>query len=91
MINWEHVVLGTRYILFLKSSIIGNLDMILKWIGCGFGRFSEVHVFEKPNDEHALNLMNSCAVAVMEKLSDFVFSYGVSDEYRYFLYFGLSF
>lgn len=65
--------------------------MILKWIGCGFGRFSEVHVFEKPNDEHALNLMNSCAVAVMEKLSDLVFSYGVSDEYRYFLYFGLLF
>lgn len=58
--------------------------MILKWAWlCGFGRFSEVHVFEKPNDEHALNLMNSCAVAVMEKLPDLVFSYGVSDEYRY--------
>lgn len=58
--------------------------MILKWFDLfDFGRFSEVHVFEKPNDEHALNLMNSCAVAVMEKLPDLVFSYGVSDEYRY--------
>lgn len=76
---------------FLKSLVIGNLNMILKWIGCGFGRFSEVHVFEKPNDEQALNLMNSCAVAVMEKLPDLVFSYGVSDEYRYFVYFDFCF
>lgn len=57
----------------------------------GFGRFSEVHEFEKPNDERALNLMNSCAVAVMEELPDLVFSYGVSDEYRYFFYFDFYF
>lgn len=48
-----------------------------------FGRFSEVHEFEKPNDEQALNLMNSCAVAVLEQFKDVIFSYGVSDEYRY--------
>ena len=47
------------------------------------GRFSEVHEFEKPNDGQALNLMNSCAVAVLEEFRDVVFSYGVSDEYRY--------
>jgi tRNA(His) guanylyltransferase len=32
----------------------------------------------------ALNLMNSCAVAVSEEFPDIVFSYGFSDEYRYF-------
>ena len=48
-----------------------------------FGRFSEVHEFEKPNDKQALNLMNSCAVAVLEEFQDITFSYGVSDEYRY--------
>ena len=47
------------------------------------GRFSEVHDFEKPNDEQALNLMNSSAVAVLQEFPDVVFSYGVSDEYRY--------
>lgn len=47
-----------------------------------FGRFSEVHEFEKPNDKEALNLMNSCAVAVLEEMRDIVFAYGVSDEYR---------
>lgn len=46
------------------------------------GRFSEEHEFEKPNDGQALNLMNSCAVAVMEEFKDVVFSYGVSDEFR---------
>lgn len=50
-----------------------------------FDRFSEVHEFEKPNDEKALNLMNSCAVAVLEEFQDITFAYGVSDEYRYLI------
>jgi len=49
----------------------------------GFGRFSEVHEFVKPNDEQAINIMNSCAVAVLKEFQDLVFSYGVSDEYRH--------
>ena len=48
-----------------------------------FDRFSEVHEFEKPNDEQALKLMNSCAVAVLEEFQDIAFAYGVSDEFRY--------
>ena len=47
-----------------------------------YGRFSDVHEFEKPNDAQALNLMNACAVAVVEAFRDVVFAYGVSDEYR---------
>lgn len=54
-----------------------------------FARFSEVHEFEKPNDEQALNLMNSCAVAVVEEHNDIIFSYGVSDEYRYYCCLGI--
>jgi len=46
-------------------------------------RFSQAHQFQKPNDEDALLLMNASAVAVVEDLSDIVFAYGVSDEYRY--------
>ncbi|XP_022950282.1 tRNA(His) guanylyltransferase 1-like [Cucurbita moschata] len=75
---------------YVRSFQVENKLMPSTWIviridGCHFHRFSEVHVFEKPNDEHALNLMNSCAVAVMEKLPDLVFSYGVSDEYSFVL------
>jgi len=46
-------------------------------------RFSQAHQFQKPNDLEALLLMNASAVAVVEDLSDIVFAYGVSDEYRY--------
>lgn len=52
-----------------------------------FGRFTEIHGFIKPNDERALDLMNSCAVAVLEEFQDLVFAYGVSDEYRYLFLF----
>ncbi|KAL6550175.1 hypothetical protein OROMI_020663 [Orobanche minor] len=56
--------------------------------GCHFhsyGRFTEVHEFEKPNDAEALNLMNSCAAVVLEEFKDIVFAYGVSDEYSFVL------
>lgn len=46
------------------------------------GRFSEIHKFDKPNDARALNLMNSCAVSMLEKFPDIIFAYGDSDEYR---------
>ncbi|KAK2968683.1 hypothetical protein RJ640_013101, partial [Escallonia rubra] len=74
----------------VKSFQFENKLMPFTWIvvridGCHFHRFSEVHQFEKPNDEQALNLMNSCAVAVAEELNDVVFAYGVSDEYSFVL------
>lgn len=52
-----------------------------------FCRFSEVHEFVKPNDDQALNLLNSCAKAMLEEYPDIVYSYGFSDEYRYYSYF----
>ncbi|KAL6214096.1 hypothetical protein ACLB2K_013534 [Fragaria x ananassa] len=75
---------------YLRSFHFGNKLMPSTWIviridGCHFHRFTEVHEFVKPNDEQALNLMNSCAVAAMKEFRDIVFSYGVSDEYSFVL------
>ncbi|GJW96693.1 tRNA(His) guanylyltransferase 1-like protein isoform X2 [Tanacetum coccineum] len=58
---------------------------VIRIDGSHFHRFSDVHGFEKPNDEQALKLMNSCAVAVLEEFNDIVFAYGVSDEYSFVL------
>ncbi|XP_044470763.1 tRNA(His) guanylyltransferase 1-like isoform X1 [Mangifera indica] len=75
---------------YVRSFLFENKLMPCAWIviridGCHFHRFSEVHEFEKPNDEKALNLMNSCAVAVLEEFQDITFAYGVSDEYSFIL------
>ncbi|KAJ7946280.1 tRNA(His) guanylyltransferase [Quillaja saponaria] len=75
---------------YIRSFEFENKLMPSTWIiiridGCHFHRFSELHEFEKPNDERALNLMNSCAMAVLEEFQDMVFSYGVSDEYSFVL------
>ncbi|XP_041998461.1 tRNA(His) guanylyltransferase 2-like isoform X1 [Salvia splendens] len=74
----------------IKSFLHESRLMLCTWIvvridGCHFHRFSEVHEFEKPNDAQALNLMNACAVAVLEDFRDIVFAYGVSDEYSFVL------
>ncbi|KAF8376724.1 hypothetical protein HHK36_031608 [Tetracentron sinense] len=61
----------------LPNLIVVRID------GRHFRRFSEVHEFEKPNDEQALNLMNSCATAMLEEYPDIVFSYGFGDEYSF--------
>ncbi|KAL3646843.1 tRNA-His guanylyltransferase [Castilleja foliolosa] len=59
--------------------------IVIRIDGCHFHRFSDIHEFEKPNDAQALNLMNSCAVGVLEEFKDIVFAYGVSDEYSFVL------
>nr|AAC69946.1 hypothetical protein [Arabidopsis thaliana] len=55
--------------------------IIIRIDGRDFSRFSQVHKFEKPNDETSLNLMNSCASSVLVEYPDIVFAYGYSDEY----------
>ncbi|CAL9037353.1 tRNA(His) guanylyltransferase 1 isoform X2 [Musa acuminata AAA Group] len=57
--------------------------IVVRIDGCHFHQFSAEHAFEKPNDENALNLMNSCAVSMLEQFPDIVFAYGVSDEYSF--------
>ncbi|XP_019418434.1 PREDICTED: tRNA(His) guanylyltransferase 1-like [Lupinus angustifolius] len=60
--------------------------IVVRLDGCHFHRFSDLHEFVKPNDERALNLMSSCAMAVLEEFQqDIVFAYGVSDEYSFIL------
>ncbi|KAG6397436.1 hypothetical protein SASPL_143603 [Salvia splendens] len=75
---------------YVKSFQYESRLMLSTWIvvridGCHFHRFSDIHEFEKPNDAQALNLMNACAVAVLEEFRDVVFAYGVSDEYSFVL------
>ncbi|KAL5975114.1 hypothetical protein ACLOJK_031793 [Asimina triloba] len=72
---------------YLKSFEAEDRLLPCTWIvvridGCDFSRFSEVHDFDKPNDEKALNLMNACAITVLEKFPDMIFAYGVGNEYR---------
>lgn len=62
-----------------------NNWIVVRIDGCHFHRFSAEHSFEKPNDESALKLMNSCAVSLLEHFADIVFAYGVSDEYSFIL------
>ncbi|KAL2323769.1 hypothetical protein Fmac_028148 [Flemingia macrophylla] len=51
--------------------------IVVRIDGCHFHRFSEIHEFVKPNDDRALNLTNSCAVAILEKFWEgIVFAYG---------------
>ncbi|KAJ8466925.1 hypothetical protein OPV22_029477 [Ensete ventricosum] len=57
--------------------------IVVRIDGCHFHQFSAEHAFEKPNDENALNLMNSCAASMLEQFPDIVFAYGVSDEYSF--------
>ncbi|XP_057774957.1 tRNA(His) guanylyltransferase 1-like isoform X1 [Salvia miltiorrhiza] len=75
---------------YIKSFQYESRLMLSTWIvvrvdGCHFHRFSDVHEFEKPNDAQALDLMNACAIAVLEEFRDVVFAYGVSDEYSFVL------
>ncbi|XP_057424883.1 tRNA(His) guanylyltransferase 1-like [Lotus japonicus] len=68
------------------SKLMPSTWIVVRLDGCHFHRFSEMHEFVKPNDGRALNLMNSCAVAVVEEFRpDIVFAYGVSDEYSFIL------
>ncbi|MED6219231.1 hypothetical protein PIB30_033937 [Stylosanthes scabra] len=72
---------------YVKSFEFDSKLMLLTWIvvridGCHFHRFSELHEFVKPNDERALNLMNSCAMSVLEEFPhDIVFAYGSELKY----------
>ncbi|XP_074272149.1 tRNA(His) guanylyltransferase 1-like isoform X1 [Silene latifolia] len=75
---------------YVESFQFQDKLMLSTWVviridGCHFHKFSDCHEFEKPNDLAALNLMNSCAAAVVEEFQDIIFGYGVSDEYSFVL------
>ncbi|GAA0164376.1 hypothetical protein LIER_20029 [Lithospermum erythrorhizon] len=68
-----------------ENKLLPSTWIVIRIDGCHFHKFSEVHNFVKPNDTRALNLMNSCAMAVVEAFNDIVFAYGMSDEYSFIL------
>ncbi|KAM6550001.1 hypothetical protein CsatB_021677 [Cannabis sativa] len=68
-----------------EAKLLPSTWIVIRIDGCHFHRFSTLHEFVKPNDERALNLMNSCAVGLLEEFQDLVFAYGVSDEYSFIM------
>ncbi|KAH1065961.1 hypothetical protein J1N35_030948 [Gossypium stocksii] len=68
-----------------ESKLMPSTWIVIRIDGCHFHRFADVHEFNKPNDKQALDLMNLCAMAVLEEFHDIVFCYGVSDEYSFVL------
>ncbi|PHT31904.1 tRNA(His) guanylyltransferase 2 [Capsicum baccatum] len=68
-----------------ESSLMLSTWIVVRVDGCRFHRFCEDNGFQKPNDEQALKLMNSCAVSLLEMFKDIIFAYGVSDEYSFVL------
>ncbi|ODH53278.1 hypothetical protein GX48_00474 [Paracoccidioides brasiliensis] len=65
------------------DNLLPNTWIVVRIDGRGFHRFSGRYHFQKPNDERALNLMNTAACAVMKDLPDLIIAYGVSDEYSF--------
>lgn len=57
--------------------------MTVRIDGRSFHKFTQEHLYEKPNDKRGLGLMNACAKAVMEEFKDIVIAYGESDEYSF--------
>lgn len=63
--------------LLLNSWIVVRID------GKAFHKFSDTHKFVKPNSKPALDLMNKCAIKVMEEFNEIILGYGQSDEYSF--------
>ncbi|KAI0035704.1 tRNAHis guanylyltransferase [Vararia minispora EC-137] len=69
----------------LPDPLLPGTFIIIRLDGHAFHRFSDVHSFQKPNDERALMLMDRAARAIMEEYKDAVLAFGESDEYSFLL------
>ncbi|KAL6518512.1 tRNA-His guanylyltransferase [Orobanche gracilis] len=67
----------------LEDEIMPPNIIVVRIDGRDFRRLSELHEFEKPYDRKSLELMNACAMSVLEQFKDISFSYGFSDEYSF--------
>ncbi|KAL6583186.1 hypothetical protein OROMI_005264 [Orobanche minor] len=67
----------------VEDEIMPPNIIVVRIDGRDFRRFSELHEFEKPYDRKSLELMNACAMSVLEQFEDISFSYGFSDEYSF--------
>lgn len=61
---------------FVSRPLSSTIDYHFNYIF----RFSSIHGFVKPNDQRALNLMNTAAAECMQSFPDIVLAYGESDE-----------
>nr|POF17119.1 trna(his) guanylyltransferase [Quercus suber] len=57
--------------------------IVVRVDGRGFTKLCQKYSFAKPNDQRALNLMNSVAREVVRQFVDVVLAYGQSDEYSF--------
>lgn len=57
--------------------------MVVRIDGRGFTKFCKAHDFKKPNDKRALDLMNCCALQILNDFPDIVLAFGESDEYSF--------
>ncbi|KAH7086627.1 tRNAHis guanylyltransferase-domain-containing protein [Paraphoma chrysanthemicola] len=65
------------------DNLLANTWIVVRIDGRGFSKLTTKYKFVKPNDRHALDLMNAAAEAVMKELPDLVLAYGNSDEYSF--------
>ncbi|KAL9133531.1 MAG: hypothetical protein Q9175_005288 [Cornicularia normoerica] len=66
-----------------STTLLPDTYMIVRIDGRGFHKVSAKYRFEKPNDRHALELMNVAATAMMKELPDINCAYGNSDEFSF--------
>ncbi|KZO99082.1 tRNAHis guanylyltransferase [Calocera viscosa TUFC12733] len=69
----------------LPDPLLPSTYMVCRIDGRSFHRFTDAHVFEKPNDERGLRLMDKAAEGVMHELRDVVLAFGESDEFSFLL------
>lgn len=66
----------------LPDPLLPDTYLVVRIDGHGFHKFSDAHGFTKPNDEPALQLMDTAARGVMDEFKDIVLAFGESDEFR---------
>ncbi|SBS81086.1 tRNAHis guanylyltransferase, putative [Plasmodium ovale curtisi] len=66
-----------------ERKILPNCYFVLRIDGSNFKNFTKVHEYKKPNDKRGLELMNACAMNVLNKYDEIDICYGHSDEYSF--------
>lgn len=68
-----------------ENFLLPDTYIVIRVDGKGFHKFSNFYEFEKPNDIHALTVMNKSAQCLMNQFPDVLMAYGDSDEYSFLL------
>jgi len=65
------------------AMLLPNAWIVVRIDGRAFHRFTKAHEYDKPNDLKGLQLMDACALAVVQEVPDIVLCFGESDEYSF--------